>query len=165
MITPHDIQALSELLGRMSYTFDTGQSVYYTGLIQRLFEAHAPPPAAPPAEQPPGGSSAVDLAAAAEPLDPAAPAPSLDPMHEQLAALAHAQWAAWMEYFLARARTDADGRVSISGEYAAALHRQIDTPYADLTEHEKALDRSEATRVERVVGQVLSAESQTGESQ
>lgn len=59
------------------------------------------------------------------------------PLVEQLAALAHEQWSGWMLHLWGHDCPEAQAR----------WLRQVDTPYADLSEDEKESDRKEARRV------------------
>jgi hypothetical protein len=68
-------------------------------------------------------------------------------MREPLAALAHEQWLGWMQWMLSKCHINDDKSVTISAEYHKALFRQMTTPYAELTEIEKAGDRLEAEKV------------------
>lgn len=91
----------------------------------------------------------------------------LVPLREQLAALAHEQWSGWMRYLFSRCSTahETGGPgFSISGvgyhipsEWAARWKRQIDTPYADLSDAEKDSDRKEADRVLAITESRLTA--------
>jgi hypothetical protein len=74
-----------------------------------------------------------------------------DEMREQLAALIHQQWCAYMAYHLAQCER-ADGSFAIPYEYHRALKRLINTPYAELTDGEKESDREEADKVLAVIG-------------
>lgn len=69
---------------------------------------------------------------------------------EALAALAHEQWSGWMRHLFSRC----DSRPTLAGMtaripagWAERWMRQMNTPYAELTEAEKESDRNEARRV------------------
>lgn len=72
-------------------------------------------------------------------------------MREKLAALAHESWSGWMQYLFNR--TQRSSRLApghecvISHEDAKRWQRQMNTPYADLPESEKASDRAEADKM------------------
>lgn len=74
-------------------------------------------------------------------------------LREALAALAHDQWSGWMAYLFARCQTveHAENGYRIAAYIPPPLvgrwRRQMETPYADLPEEEKASDRAEADRV------------------
>lgn len=72
-------------------------------------------------------------------------------LRERLAALAHEQWAGWMRYLFSRCEGpmptwESDGLL-MPIEWVKRWERQMNTPYADLSEAEKDSDRKEADRV------------------
>ncbi len=73
-------------------------------------------------------------------------------MRERLAALAHEQWSGWMRYMLGKCTENPDGSITVPAGYVRALKRQMNTPYAELTEGERDSDREEADRVLLVLG-------------
>lgn len=72
---------------------------------------------------------------------------------EQLAEQEHASWARWMAYLFSKCERgssddpDNPGGYIIPAGYVEALQRQIDTPYADLTEEEQQYDRDEVAHI------------------
>ncbi|MDJ0707838.1 MAG: hypothetical protein QNJ46_31570 [Leptolyngbyaceae cyanobacterium MO_188.B28] len=62
-------------------------------------------------------------------------------LREQLADLEHQQWAHWTRYMLN----------NLTPENIERWRRQIDTPYADLSEAEKASDRRWADKVLTII--------------
>lgn len=74
------------------------------------------------------------------------PAEGWQQKREALAALAHEQWSGWMRYLFSRCVWDRCALL-IPAEWEARWKRQMDTPYADLSEAEKESDRAEADRV------------------
>lgn len=79
-----------------------------------------------------------------------------DELIEQLADKEHASWARWMAYLFSKCddwyETDLEGQEVLSGkiipiELAERWQRQIDTPYADLSEQEKQSDRDEVAHI------------------
>jgi len=76
----------------------------------------------------------------------------MEDLREQLAALAHEQWAGWMRYMLSRCQSNDDGSVTIPYAYYRALFRQMTTPYAELSEQEKNADREEADKMLQIIG-------------
>jgi hypothetical protein len=67
-------------------------------------------------------------------------------LREQLAELAHAQWAGWMVYLFSKSAHNPDGSITIPPDLAMRWKRQADTSYTDLPENEKESDREEADR-------------------
>lgn len=66
---------------------------------------------------------------------------------EALADKEHASWAAWMAYLLGNLKRNDDGSLTIPSSYVEAFQRQINTPYAEMTEAEKQLDRDEVEHI------------------
>jgi hypothetical protein len=60
---------------------------------------------------------------------------------ERLAALEHDQWAHWTRYMLD----------NLTEENIARWRRQIETPYAELSEREKESDRNWARKVIEII--------------
>ena len=75
----------------------------------------------------------------------------MNDFREQLAAVAHEQWAGWMKYLFEKSKDGDDGCVEIPAEFVARWKRQMNTPYDDLPESEKESDRAEAEKVLRVI--------------
>lgn len=71
---------------------------------------------------------------------------------EPLAALAHTQWSGWMKYMFDKSRRNPGGSITIPAALVARWTRQMQTPYADLPDEERASDRREA---EKVLGLLL----------
>jgi hypothetical protein len=72
-------------------------------------------------------------------------------IRERLAAYAHEAWARWMRHLYSRCTVPAGEDVILSrtiGEWdSAKWMRQMETPYADLPEDEKASDRAQADKI------------------
>ncbi len=74
------------------------------------------------------------------------------PLYEKLAEIEHTRWAAWQQYLhsLCKPHIGQDGgptgALLIPADLVARWERQIDTPYADLSEREKDSDRKEVGR-------------------
>lgn len=68
-------------------------------------------------------------------------------MREPLAALAHEQWSGWMRYMYGLASETVSGELIIPRGSVERWKRQMNTPYAELPEAEKASDRVEAEKV------------------
>lgn len=66
---------------------------------------------------------------------------------ESLAALMHEIWAHWTKYMLGTGIATASGAMILPPDNVERWYRQIDTPYADLTEKEKGSDRNQADKV------------------
>ncbi len=67
---------------------------------------------------------------------------------EQLADKEHASWARWMEYLFDKCESDSiSGGMFISAELRGRWQRQIETPYAELSEQEKQYDREEVEKI------------------
>jgi hypothetical protein len=62
---------------------------------------------------------------------------------ERLASLEHERWSRWMRYMFECGVLNPDGSWTMPAEKVARWHRQMSTPYADLTEQEKESDRIE----------------------
>lgn len=73
------------------------------------------------------------------------------PVREQLAAYAHEAWAGWMRYLFDKAEINADGTATIPTWAVERWQRQMQTPYAELPEAEKASDRAEADKMLRIL--------------
>lgn len=78
-------------------------------------------------------------------------------IREELAALAHEQWSGWMRYLFEHA---GNGGARGSQRYLNASdvrrwQRQMETPYAKLSESEKESDRKEADRVLAILNKLL----------
>ncbi len=67
-------------------------------------------------------------------------------LRERLAALSHEIWADWMKYQFSKC-APLDFRLTIPEWAVTRWSRQINTPYAELSEAEKALDREQADKI------------------
>lgn len=72
--------------------------------------------------------------------------PEPDSLHEQLAAIEHQRWADWQQYLHSLCERREDGALIIPADRVKHWERQIDTPYAKLSEAEKAMDREQVDR-------------------
>jgi hypothetical protein len=70
-----------------------------------------------------------------------------NPEIEALAALSHEQWSGWMRQVVAQCEHLSGGNLLIPSKYVERWARQVNTPYADLTEAEQNYDRKEAHRI------------------
>lgn len=69
-----------------------------------------------------------------------------DRAYEQCAAIEHERWAHWQRYMHSRCTRNADGSLTIPTSLVARWEHQIRTPYAELSEAEKASDREQVDR-------------------
>ena len=72
-------------------------------------------------------------------------------IREQLAGLEHEQWVGWMNYLFEKSIEREDGSVTIPAELVERWKRQINTPYANLSDSEKESDREIADKVLRII--------------
>ena len=75
-----------------------------------------------------------------------------DDLREEIASLAHEQWAGWMTYVFEKGRINRDGTLTIPKWAVERWTRQMLTPYEDLTEEEKENDRKEADKFIAAIG-------------
>ena len=72
------------------------------------------------------------------------------PFIERLAAREQEKWADYMRYLLSQTK-QSNGSALISADYVANLERLINTPYSELSERDKCLDRQEAHKTLRIL--------------
>lgn len=88
---------------------------------------------------------------------------------EQLADKEHASWSRWMNYLFSKckqvpfegtnnANLFAQRDLIIPAELVERWQRQIDTPYAELSEREKQSDRDEVAHILPIIEQYVSVE-------
>lgn len=77
---------------------------------------------------------------------------------EPLAAYAHEAWAGWKEYEFSKGTFNADGTWTMPAWAVERWTRQMQTPYDELPEAEKASDRAEADKMLAIVAQSARAE-------
>lgn len=65
---------------------------------------------------------------------------------ESLAAIEHERWSDWQRYLHSKCSVNSDGTLTIPEWAVTHWTRQINTPYADLTEQEKESDREQVRR-------------------
>jgi len=68
-------------------------------------------------------------------------------VREALADYAHEAWSGWMRYLFDKSIKLADGGVLVPPPAVARWQRQMETPYAQLPDHEKDSDLTEADRM------------------
>ena len=66
---------------------------------------------------------------------------------EDMAAIEHQRWAHWQKYVHDQCERLPDGRLVIPSDLVRRWEKQIDTPYDQLSEAEKASDREQVERV------------------
>ena len=69
-----------------------------------------------------------------------------DDVLEPLADAAHECWSSWMHYLFEKCDAGPDGTVVIPSDLAARWQRQLETPYAGLSEPERESDRDVVRR-------------------
>jgi hypothetical protein len=74
-----------------------------------------------------------------------------DVLIEQLADAEHASWARWMEYLFSKCEVHGliqdTGKLCIPAGLVTHWKRQVQTPYADLSDREKQSDREAVARI------------------
>ena len=82
----------------------------------------------------------------------------LTAIREALADYAHRSWTGWMEYLFSRTMRPIPGSAPMIPErWAERWQRQMDTPYAELSEAEQDSDRKEADRMLAIMEPILDA--------
>lgn len=87
-----------------------------------------------------------DIESGSPPPVPEGPLPGGDDLRERLAALCHTQWSGWMKYLFGKCGLAVNAGTVIPPWAVERWHRQMVTPYAELSEEEKDSDRAEADR-------------------
>lgn len=75
-------------------------------------------------------------------------------MREKLAKFAHKQWSGWMKYLFSKGTFNSDGSWTMPKWCVDRWTRQMNIKYEDLTEKEKASDRTEADDMLEIIGPV-----------
>ena len=75
-------------------------------------------------------------------------------MRELVAEVQHEIWAHWMEYMFSQCERveDAKGVLQIPSDKVYRWIRQMNTPYAELSDKERESDREQADKVLNVLG-------------
>ena len=71
---------------------------------------------------------------------------------EMVAELCHEQWSGWMRHLFTKGQMGAGGTFLIWEPLVTRWARQMNTPYAELSEPEKESDRKEARRFLELIG-------------
>ena len=74
---------------------------------------------------------------------------------ERLADKEHASWARWMEYLFSKCLPNGVGCLIIPADLVERWQKQIDTPYAQLTEREKQSDRDEVAHILPIIDEYM----------
>ncbi len=72
---------------------------------------------------------------------------------EALADKEHASWARWMDYLFSRCPFTEEGDAIIPRELVDRWRKQVNTPYAELSEQEKQSDRDEVAHILPIIEQ------------
>ena len=82
----------------------------------------------------------------------------MDKIKEKLSDIEHQRWADWQRYLHSKCRVLHDGSLNISSELVEHWERQIETPYAELTEKEKDSDREQVARYLPIITTLIQEE-------
>ena len=72
-------------------------------------------------------------------------------LREDLAELAHDQWAGWMRYLFSKGIHHYDGTWTMPAWAVERWQRQMNTPYAELSDTEQDSDRNEADKFLKII--------------
>jgi hypothetical protein len=81
---------------------------------------------------------------------------------EQLADKEHASWAHWMEYLFTKCDETYEGHYVIPVEFVDRWRKQVNTPYAELSEQEKQSDRDEVAHILPIIEEYASGNKSAG---
>jgi hypothetical protein len=73
-------------------------------------------------------------------------AQTLNDILETLAAVEHERWSHWQRYMHGKGLSQPDGSLMIPADLVRRWQKQIDTPYAKLSEQEKESDREQVRK-------------------
>jgi len=85
---------------------------------------------------------------------------ALDKLMEELASLEHERWSKWQKYMHSKCVEHENGKgefVCLPADSFRRWERQINTPYAELTEAEKESDRAEVRPYLELIKAVINA--------
>lgn len=74
---------------------------------------------------------------------------------ERYAEFAHSQWSGWMKYLFSKCSVSEDETAIIPKWAVERWKRQMNTPYAELSEQEKESDRDEARGMLRIAKEMF----------
>jgi hypothetical protein len=89
----------------------------------------------------------VEQGRTAEDLERLVVASTPEGLVEALAAAEHDGWAHWMRYLFSRCHDRPEGGLIIPQELVERWRRQMETPYAQLTDREQESDRQEVRKI------------------
>jgi len=72
-------------------------------------------------------------------------------LKERLAELCHSQWSGWVRYMFSKGMLNEDGTWTMPVEFVQRWTRQMNTPYAELSDSEQNSDRDEADKFIKLV--------------
>lgn len=75
---------------------------------------------------------------------------------EGLAAMEHERWSHWQRYMHSKCDRRPDGSLVVPADLVSRWERLLNTPYAELTEDEKASDREQVERYLPVLQEAMS---------
>jgi hypothetical protein len=79
----------------------------------------------------------------------------LDAIVDELASIEHERWSHWQRYVHSKGQRQADGSLVIPADLVRRWERQIDTPFAALSETEKESDREQVRKYLPLVAQAV----------
>lgn len=80
----------------------------------------------------------------------------LDRMLDALAAIEHQRWSHWQRYMHDKGKVQPDGSLLIPSDLVERWERQLETPYASLSESEKESDRDQVRRYLSIIVEAIS---------
>jgi hypothetical protein len=90
-------------------------------------------------------------------MEPDQTAQTLENLIETLAAVEHERWSHWQRYMHGKGTSQPDGSLVIPADLVCRWQKQIDTPYAELTEKEKESDREQVRKYLPLIVQALAS--------
>jgi hypothetical protein len=80
---------------------------------------------------------------------------TLDGLIETLAAVEHERWSHWQRYMHGKCVSQPDGSLLVPADLVRRWQKQIDTPYAELSEKEKESDREQVRKYVPLIVEAL----------
>lgn len=78
---------------------------------------------------------------------------------EKLADIEHERWSHWQRYMHGKGARQPDGSLILPPDLVAQWDRQLSTPYAELSEHEKESDREQVRKYLPVIMKAIGGET------